>query len=68
MFIIDIYIAHIQNDVRPIIKKAESGIKGTKRKCIANAINPNIRIILWINSANALGYRKYLWRRGVPSL
>ena len=48
------------NDIRPIMKKTESGIKGTKRKCIANAINPNKMIILWINSANALGYRKYL--------
>ena len=47
-------------DVRPIIKKTESGIKGTTRRCIANAINPNKSIMLWINSANALGYRKYL--------
>ena len=48
------------NDVRPIIEKTKSGIKGTMRRCIANAINPNKRIILWINNANALGYRKYL--------
>lgn len=60
MFIIDVYIANMANDVIPIIKKTESGIKGIKRKCIADAINPNKTIILWINSANALGYRKYL--------
>ena len=48
------------NDVRPIIEKTKSGIKGTMRRCIANAINPNKRIILWINNANALGYKKYL--------
>lgn len=57
MFIIDIYIANIPVDVRPIIKKTELGIKGTKRKCIANAINPNKTIILWINIANTLGYK-----------
>ena len=60
VFIIDIYIANMTIDVRPIIKKTESGIKGTTRRCIANAINPNKSIMLWINSANALGYRKYL--------
>ena len=46
VFIIDVYIANITIDVRPTTKKTESGIKGTKRKCTANAINPNKRIIL----------------------
>ena len=57
MFTIDIYIANMTNNVRPIIRKTKSGIKGTMRRCIANAINPNKRIMLWINSANALGYK-----------
>lgn len=57
MFTIDIYIANMTNNVRPIIMKTKSGIKGTMRRCIANAINPNKRIMLWINSANALGYK-----------
>ena len=57
MFTIDIYIANMTNNVRPIIMKTKSGIKATMRRCIANAINPNKRIMLWINSANALGYK-----------
>ena len=57
MFTIEIYIANMTYNVRPTIMKTKSGIKGTMRRCIANAINPNKRIMLWINSANALGYK-----------